>query len=186
MKDLASHIMDIAQNSIRAAASKIEIRIKEDPGNDDFIIEIRDNGCGMDAQTLQRVSDPFFTSRTVRKVGLGIPLLQQNAERTGGNVTITSAPGKGTTICARFSHQHLDRPPLGDMAETMSLLIAANPDIYFLYIHTRPEGVYRFDTTEVQQILQGTPLSHPDILAAIREMIRENLTDIHADQNQIK
>ena len=98
MKDLASHIMDIVQNSIRAEAQKIEITICEDHGRDSFVIEINDNGTGMDEITLARVRDPFFTSRTVRKVGLGIPLLQQNAERTGGKVLISSQLGKGTKL----------------------------------------------------------------------------------------
>ena len=119
MKDLSSHMMDIVQNSIRAEASWIQIRICEDPEADLFLIEIQDNGCGMDEATLARVRDPFFTSRTVRKVGLGIPLLQQNAERTGGKVSIVSQPGQGTTLTARFGHSHLDRPPLGDVAETL-------------------------------------------------------------------
>ena len=104
MKDLSSHMMDIVQNSIRAEASWIQIRICEDPEADLFLIEIQDNGCGMDEATLARVRDPFFTSRTVRKVGLGIPLLQQNAERTGGKVSIVSQPGQGTTLTARFGH----------------------------------------------------------------------------------
>ena len=131
MKDLSSHMMDIVQNSIRAEASWIQIRICEDPEADLFLIEIQDNGCGMDEATLARVRDPFFTSRTVRKVGLGIPLLQQNAERTGGKVSIVSQPGQGTTLTARFGHSHLDRPPLGDVAETLTLLAAANPAIHF-------------------------------------------------------
>ena len=95
MKDLSSHMMDIVQNSIRAEASWIQIRICEDPEADLFLIEIQDNGCGMDEATLARVRDPFFTSRTVRKVGLGIPLLQQNAERTGGKVSITACRDYG-------------------------------------------------------------------------------------------
>ena len=105
MKDLSSHMMDIVQNSIRAEASWIQIRICEDPEADLFLIEIQDNGCGMDEATLARVRDPFFTSRTVRKVGLGIPLLQQNAERTGGKVSIVSQPGQGTTgRCSRNAY----------------------------------------------------------------------------------
>lgn len=182
MKDLSSHIMDIVQNSIRAEARKIEILVNENPEADDFTIDIRDNGKGMDADTLKRAGDPFFTSRTVRKVGLGIPLLQQNAERTGGWVKISSTPDKGTDIYACFSHSHLDRPPLGDIAKTLSLLAAANPDIHFIYIHATPQGRYKFDTREIEETLEGIPLSHPDIVSAIQEMIRENLQDIEADQ----
>ena len=157
MKDLSSHMMDIVQNSIRAEASWIQIRICEDPEADLFLIEIQDNGCGMDEATLARVRDPFFTSRTVRKVGLGIPLLQQNAERTGGKVSIVSQPGQGTTLTARFGHSHLDRPPLGDVAETLTLLAAANPAIHFSYDHSTPSGTYRFDTQEIIQVLELSP-----------------------------
>lgn len=181
MKDLASHIMDIVQNSIRAQATKIEIEVLEDHGKDCFTIEIRDNGTGMDETTLARVRDPFFTSRTVRKVGLGIPLLQQNAEQTGGKITIVSTLGQGTTINATFGHSHLDRPPLGDMAETISLLLVANPDIHFIYRHTTDQGGYLLDTEELKQILEGVPLTHPEILLGIQNLIRENLKEIKAD-----
>ena len=181
MKDLASHIMDIVQNSIRAQARRVEIRITENPEKDSFIIEIRDNGTGMDETTLARVRDPFFTSRTVRKVGLGIPLLQQNAERTGGTLTLSSTLGQGTVVTAIFTHSHLDRPPLGDVAETLSLLIAANPEIQFIYSHTTPAGTYEVDTEEIKKITGDVPLHHPDLVAALRELIRENLTEIKAD-----
>ena len=181
MKDLASHIMDIVQNSIRAEAGRIDIHVHESREQDRFTIEIIDNGKGMDAETLQRVRDPFFTSRTVRKVGLGIPLLQQNAERTGGKVLISSTPGKGTTVCALFSHSHLDRPPLGDVAGTLSLLIASNPEIHFIYHHLTDQGEYSLDTEEVKQILDGVPLNNPEIVRAIRDMVQENLKEIKAD-----
>ena len=181
MKDLASHILDIVQNSIRAEATKIEIKVTEDQEKDSLAIEITDNGSGMDEETLARVRDPFFTSRTDRKVGLGIPLLQQNAERTGGKIEINSNIGKGTTIYAWFTHSHLDRPPLGNIAGTISLLIASNPDIQFLYKHTTAQGSYVLDTEEIKGILENVPLSHPDILQGICEMIRENLKDIKAD-----
>lgn len=181
MKDLASHIMDIVQNSIRANATKIVIKVTENHERDCFIIEIQDNGCGMDAETLSRVRDPFFTSRTVRKVGLGIPLLQQNAERTGGKVTISSYPGKGTSLCAQFSHSHLDRPPLGNLAETIGLLIGSNPAIHFIYEHTTNLGSYLLDTEEIKKILEEIPLNHPDIILGIQEMVCENLKEIKAD-----
>ena len=101
MKDLASHIMDIVQNSVRANAQNIEITIEEHLSGDLLKITVKDDGDGMDEETLKRVRDPFFTSRTVRKVGLGIPLFQQNAERTGGSLSITSQQGKGTIVEAR-------------------------------------------------------------------------------------
>lgn len=183
MKDLSSHMMDIVQNSIRAEASWIQIRICEDPEADLFLIEIQDNGCGMDEATLARVRDPFFTSRTVRKVGLGIPLLQQNAERTGGKVSIVSQPGQWTTLSPVSVIPIWTDPPLGDVAETLTLLAAANPAIHFSYDHTTPSGTYRFDTQEIIQVLEGVPLGHPEILPAIQNLIRENLKEIHADQS---
>ena len=178
MKDLSSHMMDIVQNSIRAEASWIQIRICEDPEADLFLIEIQDNGCGMDEATLARVRDPFFTSRTVRKVGLGIPLFQQNAERTGGSLSITSQQGKGTIVEARFMHSHIDRPPLGNMAETISLLIAANPEREFLYTHCSDRGTFSIDTRELKNMLEGIPVNHPEIIMGIQEMIKENEKEI--------
>ncbi|MEG0795824.1 MAG: ATP-binding protein [Odoribacter sp.] len=182
MKDLASHIMDIVENSIRAKARKVEIDVCENYKEDSFVIEIRDNGGGMNAETLKQVGDPFYTSRTVRKVGLGIPLLIQNAEQTGGKVTIHSIQGEGTSLCARFTHSHLDRPPFGDVAIPLGLLAVAHPAIRFIYTHTTPEGRYLFDTENVYQLLNGVPLDHPDVLSAMQEMIRENLKNIHSEQ----
>ncbi len=181
MKDLASHIMDIVQNSIRAQASEIVVRINENHLNDQFIIEINDNGTGMDEATLSRVRDPFFTSRTVRKVGLGIPLLQQNAERTGGKLCITSALGQGTRLSVCFVHSHWDRPPLGNIAQTLSLLIAANPGLHFVYQHTTDHGNYLLDTDELKAIFGNIPLNHPDVVSSLEEFIRENLKEINAD-----
>lgn len=174
--------MDIVQNSIQAKALRIEILVYENLPANQFIIKIRDNGSGMDKEILQKVKDPFFTSRKVRKVGLGIPLLLQNAERTGGNLTISSVPGHGTTVKAIFQHSHLDRPPLGDIADALGILAATNPLIHFIYTHTTPAGSYTFDTQEIRKTLAGTPLEHPEILSAIKELIRENLNFIQAGQ----
>ena len=132
----------------------------------------------MDEATLARVTDPFFTSRTVRKVGLGIPLLKQNAEATGGTLTIASQKGVGTTLEARFSLSHLDRPPLGDLAGTIVILVSANPEIEFIYRHITEKGNYTFDTEEVKEIMEGVPINDPEIVMALRQMIRENIKEI--------
>ena len=126
MKDLSMHIMDIAQNSISASADIIEVEISENAETDLYQIVISDNGKGMTAEYAARVTDPYVTSRTTRKVGLGLPLLKQNAERTGGSMTIKSTVNKGTIVTAKFSLCNFDRPPLGDIAGTMVLLAAAN------------------------------------------------------------
>lgn len=180
MNELALHILDIIQNSISAEASKIELIIDEDSAKDRYLIEIIDNGKGMSEEVLKEVTDPFFTSRTTRKVGLGISLLKQSAEQTGGSLTITSEEGKGTHLVANFSHQHLDRPVLGDIAGTMTLLIGANPKIWFLYTHRTPLSDFEFDTREVLTELEGTPINNPTILKALKELIEENLDMIEA------
>lgn len=178
MKDLASHILDIVQNSVRAQARHIGIGIEEDRTTDLLTIRIEDDGYGMDAATLKRIRDPFFTSRQIRHVGLGIPLLQQNAERTGGKLAIHSVQGEGTQVTATFSHSHLDRPPLGDIAGTVSLLMAVNPDIEFTFTHHSEQGHFRINSREVKNILDGFSLNDPDILCHLRELIDENEKEI--------
>jgi signal transduction histidine kinase len=148
MEDLSLHILDIAENSIASSARRIEIRIEEDPGSDLLAIEIKDDGKGMDEQTLQKALDPFFTTRTTRRVGLGLPLLAQAARQTDGKIELASKPGQGTTIKATFSLSHLDRQPLGDIQETISTLVAGHPEIDFLYEYKTNDSIYHFDTRE--------------------------------------
>jgi signal transduction histidine kinase len=148
MEDLSLHILDIAENSISGSAKRIEIRIEEDPGSDMLTIEIKDDGKGMDEQTLQKALDPFFTTRTTRRVGLGLPLLAQAARQTDGKIELDSKPGHGTTVKATFSLSHLDRQPMGDIQETIRTLVAGHPEIDFLYEHKTNDSIYRFDTRE--------------------------------------
>ncbi|MDR2414142.1 MAG: sensor histidine kinase [Odoribacteraceae bacterium] len=178
VQNLSDHIMDIAQNAIRANATRVEIDVEESEARDALVLVIRDNGDGMDADTVQRVTDPFFTSRTTRKVGLGVPLLKQNAEATGGRLSIRSAPGKGTAVEATFSRSHLDRPPVGDIAGTIVLLAAANPGMEVRYRYVTDKGTYTFSSGETRTFLGDTPLDDPEIVAALREMIAENIKDI--------
>lgn len=180
MKELSLHILDIVQNSISAQANNIEININEDVPENKYIIEIRDDGVGMDEEMLKNVTDPFFTTRTTRKVGVGLSLFQQNAEQTGGSMTLESKPGEGTTVKAIFGYNHIDRLPLGDMAGTMTLLIGANPKIRFVYNHITPLSEFEFDTNEVKEELGKVPINHPDILKALKELIEENLEMIEA------
>ncbi len=179
MKDISLHILDIAQNSIKAKATCVEIKMEEQNGSL-LKITIADNGTGMSKDFLEKVTDPYTTSRTTRKVGLGIPLFKQNAERTGGKFIIESTMGKGTLITATFNTQHLDCLPLGDMPGVMSLLINANPDIDFKYEHKVNDKTYLFDTIEVKEILGDTPINNFEIQQFIKEMIKENLTEIYS------
>jgi signal transduction histidine kinase len=151
MEDLSLHILDIAENSISGSAKRIEIRINEDQEKDVLTIEIKDDGKGMDAQTRQKALDPFFTTRTTRRVGLGLPLLAQAARETEGTIQLDSKPGRGTTVKATFRYSHPDRKPMGDIHETIRTLVVGHPEIDFLYEHKKKDSVYRFDTREIDR-----------------------------------
>lgn len=172
------HIMDIVQNSIVAKASLIYIEIQEDTEKDIFEIVIKDNGKGMSSEMVATVTDPYCTSRTTRKVGMGIPLLKQHAELTGGSFVITSELGKGTELKAIFKHSSVDRQPLGDIAGTIVLTASANPELDFIYTHTFNNQAYTFDTREIKEVLEGVPLSNLEIIKYLKEMIIENLKEI--------
>ena len=178
MKDLSLHILDIVQNSISAKASLIEIEIDEQPKDDTLTITITDNGKGMTAEQVQNVSDPYFTSRTSRKVGLGIPLFKQSAEQSGGNFSITSTVNVGTKVTAQLGYNHIDRPVLGDVANAISLLVMSNPTIDFVYTHKFGEKQYAFDTREVKDVLGDTPINNTQIIKMINDIITENINEI--------
>ena len=148
MEDLSLHILDIVENSIAAMAGRIEIRIEENQARDLVTIEIKDDGNGMDEQTLKKALDPFFTTRTTRRVGLGLSLLAQAARDSEGAFDLSSRPGEGTTVNATFRLSHPDCKPMGDIGQTMQVLITAHPEIEFLYEHKKDNSIYHFDTRE--------------------------------------
>jgi len=150
VEDISLHILDIVENSIVAKAKRIEIRVIEDIEENLFIVEIEDDGEGMDEATVKRVIDPFFTTRTTRKVGLGLPMLAQSAKESGGNIEISSQVGKGTKVKATFQYNHPDRRPLGDMKATLMTLISSHPEIDFLYEYKSGEEVLRLDTRDIK------------------------------------
>jgi hypothetical protein len=180
MKDLALHILDILQNSVTAGASLIELQIEEIPGEDKYLVKFTDNGKGMTAEMVKHVTDPFFTTRTTRKVGLGLPLLKQNAKRTGGNIIIHSLPGKGTEVDVEFSYAHIDRLPAGDIAGTIALTASSYPYIDFIYTHITPIGTFLFNTIEIKETLGELPISNAQVIAFMKDLIRENLEEIKA------
>ena len=174
------HIMDILQNSTRAKANNITLEVLENHDADTLTLIFKDDGCGMSAEMVEKVTNPFFTTRTTRKVGLGLPLLKQNTEMTGGSMTIKSEVGVGTTVTAVFGLTHLDRPPMGDLAGTMVLTIAAHPEIYFiLHFQRVKDGAeqtdYILDTDELYEALDGVSMQEPEVMAYIKEMVEENL-----------
>lgn len=178
MKELSLHILDIGQNSVSAGADFIEILVDEDTIMDSLDIIIRDNGCGMDAETAQKVIDPFYTSRTTRKVGLGIPMFKANAEQCEGSFKLTSAPGVGTTLEAFFKRSHIDRVPLGSMADTIMAMVMANPRGDLLYRHRLDEKVFAMDTREFREALGDVPLDEVEVLIWIKGYVAEGLSDI--------
>jgi len=150
VEDLSLHILDIVENSIRARASKINIKVVEDTRRDLLTIEIKDDGEGIDEETMKKVLDPFFTTKATRKVGLGLALLKQSARESGGDVEIISKAGTGTRVKAVFNYSHIDRKPLGDMAATLVTLIAGNPEVDFMFEHIHDGSKYRIDTEEIR------------------------------------
>lgn len=178
MNDLSLHVMDILQNSISAGATLVGLTVEEDTATDIIRIVLEDNGRGMDPDQVARLSDPFFTSRTTRKVGMGIPLFKQTAEQSGGGLTVESEPGRGTKVIATFAWSHIDRPPLGDLANSFVLTVTANPQMDFIlhYIYNGKE--YRFATTEVKEALDGLSMNHPAVVGMLEEMVRENIGDL--------
>jgi hypothetical protein len=180
MKDISLHVLDIVQNSISAKATMIEISIEESQAENTYCVRIKDNGTGMTQEMANKVLDPYVTSRTTRKVGLGLPLLKLNAERTGGHLTITSEPGKGTEVEALFVYNNIDRIPLGDMAGTIVLLASGNPMLEFVYTHTVDDEQYIFDTREIKEALDEVSISDNHIFRYLKEMITENLQEIKA------
>jgi hypothetical protein len=178
MKEIALHIMDIAQNSIRAGADDIMITVSETPSADTLTLTISDNGRGMDEETSRKATDPWFTSRTTRRVGMGLPLLQMNARLSGGEMIITSAPGNGTTVTATFGYSHLDRPPLGDASGTIALIISANPAINIIYTHSFEGDEWSISTAEIIQELGKEAVTDLTIVRSLKEIISENLAEI--------
>ncbi len=150
MEDLSLHILDIVENSIRAKASKIKIKVIEDIRKDLLTIEIKDNGQGIDEETIKKVFDPFFTTKTTRKVGLGLPLLSQSARESGGDIEIESKGGRGTRVKATFGYSDIDRKPMGNMEATLTTLIVGNPEVDFVYEHKKDELELRLDTKEIR------------------------------------
>jgi len=177
MKELSLNILDIAENSVRAKATLTQIIIDE--GEEHLTLTIKDDGCGMSKETVDTVTDPFYTTRTTRSVGLGIPLLKMSAEQTGGYLTITSkcasnqSDEHGTTITAYYNKNHIDFTPLGDVVSTLITLIQGHPDTDFLFLHKGVKGEVALDTRELRSILIEVPLDSYEVLKWIEENLRE-------------
>ena len=178
MRDLSMHVLDIAQNSIQAEAKQVSI---------DFLVDerrwltltVEDDGTGMPSELFQKVMNPFTTTRTTRRVGLGIPLLLQSAESSGGQLTMRSEPGEGTILTATFDLNHIDCPPMGNMCDSLLSLVVLNPDKpEFVFTATAPGKEASFDTRVLREAMAGLPLNGSDIIAWMRETIEEEFKPI--------
>jgi len=178
MKELSMHILDIATNSVRANASKVTILVKEDLINNEFIFEIEDNGKGIPEAMLKDIKNPFTTSRTLRNVGLGIPLLNDNCLLCGGYLKIESEVGVGTKLKSMMVYDHIDRPPMGDIASTMCGLISSNESIEIQYYHWYNDHCFDLATSELKDALDGVSLSELSVMQWLRQFINENIDEI--------
>ncbi|WP_291856237.1 ATP-binding protein [Marinilabilia sp.] len=171
MKDLSMHLLDIAENSIKAGAKQVEVELRY--ADNRLVMTISDNGCGMDEEMVNRITDPYITSRTSRKVGLGLPFLKMNAEQTGGNIMISSEQGRGTTVKAVFLTDHIDCVPPGDLASSLSLLMTGNPEINFVIRLIKDDDAFEVSSNEINEVLEGIPISHPKVGVFVRNMLKE-------------
>jgi signal transduction histidine kinase len=171
MDELSLYVLDITMNSVRAGASEITVSLIEEGVWLTF--SVTDNGCGMTEEQVQQVIDPFFTTRTTRKVGLGVPLFKLSAEQTGGTFDIQSKPGVGTTTTATYVKSHVDMTPLGDINSTVEILIRCNPDIDFVFTHSTDLGSFTLDTRELREVLGDVSLDTPDVLEWIHAYLEE-------------
>lgn len=181
MTELSLNVLDVANNSVRANASLIVIKITIDTKADVLTILIEDNGKGMTPGQLEHVEDPFFTTRTTRKVGLGVPFFKLAAEASGGSFSITSTPGKGTSVLATFGYSNIDRMPLGDISSTVHTLITFNLNIDFVYTYKVDENEFILDTREFREVIGDIPFNAKEISSYIREYLEENKKEVDND-----
>lgn len=175
MRDLSLHILDIAENSIEAGAGRIEIELVEDRKGGRFVLRIRDDGKGMDAELVKKIEDPFFTMKSGKRWGLGIPFLAQAARQCGGEFAVRSEEGVGTEVVAEFALGHIDRQPLGDVGSTMAALVAGHPRIeYSLRCESDGES-YGFETRSLREALDPVPVNVPEVLKLLKDDINEGI-----------
>ena len=179
MKEISLNILDITENSVKAGATLTEIYVDE--AGDKLTLTIKDDGCGMTEETVKSVTDPFYTTRTTRKVGLGIPLLKLACEQTGGTLSIISSVDDdthGTTVTAVFFKNHIDFTPLGDVISSIVTLIQGHPNTDFLFRHSTEGGAVELDTREIRAVLEGVPLDTYEVILWIRENLDEKYKEI--------
>lgn len=172
MRELSLHILDLLENAVEAGASRITLSIREDLQADWMVIEIVDDGRGMEKELIKKVLNPFYTTRKTRHVGLGLPLFLEAARRCGGDLVIQSAPGRGTSIKATFRHGHIDRAPLGDMPAALLAILLSERPVDVDYCHRVGVREFRFDSSEIREELADVPLNHPKVRDWIFQLLQ--------------
>jgi histidine kinase/DNA gyrase B/HSP90-like ATPase len=180
MREIALHLLDIAENSVAAESKNISIHVHEDLYNDRLTTSVIDDGRGMDAQTAQQVQDPFYTTRTTRNVGLGIPLLKLAAEMAEGSFSLQSEPGHGAWVEAEFRHSHIDRMPLGDLAATFLTLLISHPQVEWTFLYrvtdeNEQSRDFLFESSELKSKLGDISLTEPEVLTFLRGIFEEGI-----------
>jgi len=173
--DLCFHLLDLVQNSVAAHAKNISLNIVESAARDSLILEVTDDGQGMDRRTLAKIQDPFFTSKSFKKVGLGIPLLQATAQSCCGDFKISSRPGRGTKVWARLQKSHLDCPPLGDLGETLLSLLVSMDQVNFRFTYRSERGKFSLLSDDIRHQVGDLHFSHPEIYGFLKSYIHEGL-----------
>jgi anti-sigma regulatory factor (Ser/Thr protein kinase) len=178
LRELSLHIMDIIENGINAGADLITLSVVEDGKENRLRITITDNGRGIPPELLDRVMDPFFTTRTTRRIGLGLSLFREASRRCEGEFDIRSKEGEGSEVRASFRLDHIDLAPVGGMDGALTSLIMGSPGVDFVYTHDVDGREFRLDTREIREQLGDVPIQHPRVLKSISAMIRESLAEL--------
>ncbi len=182
MEELSLHVLDLMENCLEAGASRIDLEIIEDSARNRLNIRVRDDGRGMDEETLKRMDDPFFTTRTTRHIGLGIPLFKAAARQCNGDLVVTSQPGVGTEVLVEFERDHIDRAPLGDIKSTLLSVILSQRRCDLHYVHRVDNRVFEFDTEEMRRALGGIPLGHPRVRAWLEDFLAAGYVGLYGSR----
>ena len=178
LTELSLNILDIAENSVKVGAPLTEITVAADFSKNLLEITVRDNGCGMSEEQVQRVIDPFYTTRTTRKVGLGIPFFKESAEAAGGNFYIESKLGVGTTVKASYELDNIDRMPMGDLAATIHTLVTMHDELDFLFTYKVNGNEFMLDTRELREILGDISFKEYEVSNYIKDYLKENISSV--------
>jgi hypothetical protein len=178
MREVSLHILDVARNSVEAGAAVVDLEIIEDTAADLLRVTIRDDGPGMDAATVARATDPFYSTRTTRRIGMGLSLMKATCERCEGSLSVHSVPGQGTVVEATLKLSHLDRPPLGDMGAVIQALACEAGSVALRYAHEVDGRSFELDTAEIQQELDGVPICNAMVLQWLRRLVDEELQEL--------